>query len=104
MQRSTLITQIVYSVAANQKKIIIIILCYVRWLGNYVIFSELKVVITLPLQTISAASEWFTSSVDKVVGYEDRILWKDGTSENPPPVSIREPNEVNTNFNNSLFM
>ncbi|CAH2988411.1 unnamed protein product [Chilo suppressalis] len=47
---------------------------------------ELKVVLSLPIQTISTASEWFTSSADKVVGFEDRMVWKDGTVDNKPPL------------------
>ncbi|CAG9784742.1 unnamed protein product [Diatraea saccharalis] len=47
---------------------------------------ELKVVISLPLQTISTASECFNSSADKIVGYEDRIVWQDGTGNDIPPL------------------
>ncbi|XP_021205606.2 maltase A3 [Bombyx mori] len=39
---------------------------------------ELKVVITLPLSTISTASEWFRSSVDGVPEYEDHVVWRHG--------------------------
>ncbi|XP_047041938.1 maltase A1-like [Helicoverpa zea] len=49
---------------------------------------ELKVVVTLPLQTVSTASEWFTSSADRVPGYEHRIVWKDGTVLSPPPPEL----------------
>ncbi|KAJ2944434.1 hypothetical protein O0L34_g3772 [Tuta absoluta] len=46
---------------------------------------ELKVVITLPLQTVSTASEWFNSSAARVTGYEDRVVWREGTPGDPPP-------------------
>ncbi|XP_031763767.2 neutral and basic amino acid transport protein rBAT-like [Galleria mellonella] len=45
---------------------------------------ELKILITLPLQTISTASEWFKSSADKINGFEDWILWREGTAEEMP--------------------
>ncbi|XP_061708040.1 maltase 1-like [Cydia pomonella] len=45
---------------------------------------ELKVVSTLNLQTTSAASEWFTSSANRVNGFEDWFLWADGSPEQPP--------------------
>ncbi|CAH2065757.1 unnamed protein product, partial [Iphiclides podalirius] len=38
---------------------------------------ELKVVITLQLETISVASEWFKLSAGRARGYEDMVLWKE---------------------------
>ncbi|XP_075992835.1 maltase 1-like [Anticarsia gemmatalis] len=46
---------------------------------------ELKLVVTLPLQTVSSGSEWFTSSAERTTGFEDRIVWKDGNPEEVPP-------------------
>lgn len=51
--------------------------------------TELKIVITLPLQTVSIASDWFTSSADRVAGYEHRVMWKDGTIDSTPAVSYQ---------------
>ncbi|XP_026737756.1 uncharacterized protein LOC113500993 isoform X2 [Trichoplusia ni] len=45
---------------------------------------ELKLVVTLPLQTVSTGSEWFVSSADRANGFEDRIIWKEGTAEEMP--------------------
>ncbi|KAM3959102.1 maltase A3 [Aphomia sociella] len=45
---------------------------------------ELKVLITFPLQTISAASEWFESSAGKENGFVDWILWREGSVEEIP--------------------
>lgn len=50
--------------------------------------TELKLVVTLPLQTVSTGSEWFVSSADRVNGFEDRIIWKEGTAEEMPAVSV----------------
>ncbi|XP_059058984.1 maltase A3-like [Achroia grisella] len=45
---------------------------------------ELKVLVTLPLQTVSTASEWFKSSADKLNGFEDWFVWREGTAEATP--------------------
>ncbi|KAJ8726011.1 hypothetical protein PYW07_000709 [Mythimna separata] len=45
---------------------------------------EMKVVITLPIHTVSTDSEWFSSSADRSPGYEHRIVWKDGTIDEAP--------------------
>ncbi|XP_072937337.1 maltase A3-like [Epargyreus clarus] len=47
---------------------------------------ELKVVVTLHLQTISSASEWFKDSSELEGGFNDWILWQEGQSDVPPPV------------------
>lgn len=49
--------------------------------------TDMKVVITLPLQAVSTGSEWFNSSADRVPGYEHRVVWNEGTVDNVPPVS-----------------
>ncbi|CAB3231558.1 unnamed protein product [Arctia plantaginis] len=46
---------------------------------------ELKLLVSLSLQTVSSNSEWFQSDADRVPGYEDRIVWKDGTANSVPP-------------------
>ncbi|KAG6453001.1 maltase 1 [Manduca sexta] len=46
---------------------------------------DLKVVATLPLRTVSCDSEWFSSSADRVPGFEDRIVWLEGSADDPPP-------------------
>ncbi|XP_053607296.1 maltase A3-like isoform X2 [Plodia interpunctella] len=47
---------------------------------------ELKVIVNLPLQTVSTDSDWFKSSAEKMSGFEDRILWRDGTPDDIPQV------------------
>lgn len=49
---------------------------------------ELKLLISLSLQTVSSDSEWFKSDADRVSGYEDHIVWKDGTASSIPHVSL----------------
>lgn len=74
---------------------------------EFLLSAELKVVMTLPLQTISAASEWFTSSADRVNGFEDRILWKEDKLDEPPLVRsqyIIELPTTNILVNLNLFI
>ncbi|KAL4705284.1 hypothetical protein ACJJTC_018970 [Scirpophaga incertulas] len=47
---------------------------------------ELKALISLPVQTISTASDWCKSSADKVNGFENTLIWEDGSADNVPPV------------------
>ncbi|XP_073941287.1 maltase A3-like [Choristoneura fumiferana] len=47
---------------------------------------DLKVVSTLQLQTASVDSEWFTSSANRVNGFEDWVVWTDGSADQPPPL------------------
>lgn len=48
--------------------------------------SEIKVVLELPLQTVSCASEWFQASANRSVGFDDWIVWRDGDAEQAPEV------------------
>ncbi|GBP53200.1 Maltase A2 [Eumeta japonica] len=48
---------------------------------------DLKVLVTLPVQTISVTSEWFRSSANKTLGFEDWIYWREGVRDHEPPVS-----------------
>ncbi|XP_023954145.2 maltase 2-like [Bicyclus anynana] len=45
---------------------------------------ELKLLITLPLQTISSSSELFNSSADRRPGYEDILVWRNGKEDEVP--------------------
>uniref|UniRef100_A0A2A4K7L6 alpha-glucosidase n=1 Tax=Heliothis virescens TaxID=7102 RepID=A0A2A4K7L6_HELVI len=73
---------------------------------------ELKVVMTLPLQSVSTDAEWFTSSADRVLGYEHRIVWKEGTVDSPPLPEQGIPtwtwhttrNNYFANFNNEALV
>ncbi|CAK1603628.1 unnamed protein product [Parnassius mnemosyne] len=47
---------------------------------------ELKVVITLHFEAISTASEWFNFSAERKIGYEDRVLWREGTPDEAPTI------------------
>ncbi|XP_045761799.1 maltase A3-like [Maniola jurtina] len=45
---------------------------------------DLKLLITLPLQTISSSSELFNFSAERRPGYEDKLVWRDGKEDKPP--------------------
>nr|XP_034830188.1 maltase A3-like [Maniola hyperantus] len=45
---------------------------------------ELKLLLTLPLQTISSGCELFNFSVERRAGYEDKLVWRDGKEDDPP--------------------
>ncbi|CAH2105122.1 unnamed protein product [Euphydryas editha] len=45
---------------------------------------ELKLVITLTMQTISSSSELFNLSAERKTGFEDKVIWKDGSPDDLP--------------------
>ncbi|CAG4991505.1 unnamed protein product [Colias eurytheme] len=45
---------------------------------------DLKVLMSLDVQRISSASEWFNHSAGKRPGYEDWVVWRDGPLDKPP--------------------
>ncbi|CAH2269369.1 jg14074 [Pararge aegeria aegeria] len=46
---------------------------------------ELKLLVTLPLQTISLSSEVFNLSAERRPGYEDKLVWRNGKEDELPP-------------------
>lgn len=50
--------------------------------------AELKVLITLQLQTISSNSILFNSSAERKTGFEDGIVWISGAAEEAPVIRL----------------
>ncbi|CAH0726382.1 unnamed protein product, partial [Brenthis ino] len=45
---------------------------------------ELKVLVTLPLQTISENSELFNFSAERKAGFENKVIWREGSTDEQP--------------------
>ncbi|XP_046961160.1 maltase A3-like [Vanessa cardui] len=49
---------------------------------------ELKLVITLTIETISSSSELFNFSAERKSGFEDKVVWRDGNPDETPPEEV----------------
>ncbi|XP_050361599.1 maltase A3-like [Nymphalis io] len=49
---------------------------------------ELKLVITLTIETISSSSELFNSSAERKSGFEDKVIWRDGNTDETPAKEV----------------